>query len=115
MDNNLELISNLIFEHDCSLKVVNGRYIGGVYIILGYEYLIDSLGDLLTGGDTEWDCCETELVENIELLPFVSDCRDINRGLLEIENKIFNNIKDSSLKEYLSNFSKIYNEIISNC
>lgn len=107
-----KLINSLISEHSCSLNIFRVRYGSGIYVILGYKHLIDGIEELLTGGDTDWDYCSCKLEERAELpITWVQD--DINKGLNEIEGKIFNNIKDSSLEEYLAKISDIYNEIVS--
>lgn len=70
MDNKFELINNLIYVHDCSLKIFNSRYERGCNIILGYNHLIEGIEELLTGGDMDWHYCSNKLVEH-DNLPIV--------------------------------------------
>lgn len=113
MDNKFELINNLIYVHDCSLKIFNSRYERGCNIILGYNHLIEGIEELLTGGDMDWHYCSNKLVEHDNLpivLVFPED--SIISGLMEIERKISENTKEISLKEYLENVSEIFSEIV---
>lgn len=114
MNSNLKLINSLIYEYDCSLKVFNARYDGGIYVILGYDYLIEGIEALLTGGDNDWDYCSCELSKynNLPIVLVYPENSNIIEGLKEIEKKISNSTKDISLKEYLGKISTIFSNVI---
>lgn len=105
---NYKLINELIDKHNCSLSVFRVRYGEGMYIALGYSYLINDIADQLTGGDVEWDDCWSWIIEH-DNLPIVLRY-DIEEGMRDIENIIFNNIQDSSLENYVAEISEIYRQ-----
>ncbi|MCQ4925026.1 hypothetical protein NE686_18135 [Tissierella carlieri] len=83
---NFNLLSNLIIEHSCSLKIFNARYDRGMYLILGYDHLIEGIEDLLVGGDMDWDYCSCKLEEHDDLpIVLVLPEEDIIKGLEKIE------------------------------
>ena len=108
---NLELINTLINKHRCSIKIFPARYGSGIYILLGFDHLIQGIEDLLTGGDMDNDYCQNKLEEHNEL-PIICVGNDIMQGLQAIEKIIFNNIRNISLEKYLAEFSEIYDEIV---